>query len=39
MQRGDLIKENGPIFVGQGQAMAKAADFLYIMDCASLNAF
>lgn len=27
MQRGDLIRENGPIFVGQGQALAaRAAD-------------
>jgi malate dehydrogenase len=25
MERGDLIKENGPIFVGQGKALAKAA--------------
>ncbi|HCL30788.1 MAG TPA: malate dehydrogenase [Candidatus Latescibacteria bacterium] len=25
MERGDLIRENGPIFVGQGQALAKAA--------------
>ena len=26
MERGDLIQENGPIFVGQGQALQKAAD-------------
>ena len=26
MLRGDLIRENGPIFVGQGKALAKAAD-------------
>lgn len=26
MERGDLIRENGPIFVGQGQALNKAAD-------------
>ena len=26
MERGDLIRENGPIFVGQGQALARAAD-------------
>ena len=25
MERGDLIRENGPIFVGQGQALARAA--------------
>ena len=25
MERGDLIRENGPIFVGQGQALNKAA--------------
>jgi malate dehydrogenase len=25
MERGDLIRENGPIFTGQGKAMAKAA--------------
>ncbi len=25
MERGDLLRENGPIFVGQGQALAKAA--------------
>ena len=25
MERGDLIRENGPIFVGQGKAMARAA--------------
>ena len=25
MERGDLIRENGPIFVGQGAALAKAA--------------
>lgn len=26
MERGDLIRENGPIFVGQGQALQRAAD-------------
>ncbi|MED5417015.1 MAG: malate dehydrogenase [Candidatus Latescibacterota bacterium] len=26
MERGDLIRENGPIFVGQDKALAKAAD-------------
>lgn len=26
MERGDLIRENGPIFVGQGKALNKAAD-------------
>ncbi|PIE01050.1 MAG: malate dehydrogenase [Acidobacteria bacterium] len=26
MERGDLIRENGPIFTGQGQAMIKSAD-------------
>jgi malate dehydrogenase len=26
MERGDLIRENGPIFVGQGRALNKAAD-------------
>jgi malate dehydrogenase len=26
MERGDLIKENGPIFVGQGEGLARAAD-------------
>ena len=26
MERGDLIRENGPIFVGQGKALDKAAD-------------
>ena len=25
MERGDLIRENGPIFVGQGQALSRAA--------------
>ena len=25
MERGDLLRENGPIFVGQGQALARAA--------------
>ena len=25
MERGDLLRENGPIFVGQGQALEKAA--------------
>ena len=26
MERGDLIRENGPIFVGQGEGLARAAD-------------
>lgn len=26
MERGDLLKENGPIFIGQGQALQRAAD-------------
>ncbi len=28
MERGDLIRENGPIFTGQGQALSRAADNL-----------
>ena len=31
MERGDLIKGNGPIFVGQGQALAKAADDVRVL--------
>jgi malate dehydrogenase len=31
MERGDLIKENGPIFVGQGKALARAADDLRVL--------
>ncbi|MAT39964.1 MAG: malate dehydrogenase [Ectothiorhodospiraceae bacterium] len=31
MERGDLIRENGPIFVGQGKAMAKAADDIRVL--------
>ena len=31
MERGDLIKENGPIFVGQGKALAKAAEDLRVL--------
>ena len=31
MERGDLIVENGPIFVGQGQALAKAADDVRVL--------
>ncbi|MDP6702760.1 MAG: malate dehydrogenase, partial [Candidatus Latescibacteria bacterium] len=31
MERGDLIKENGPIFVGQGQAMAKADEDVRVL--------
>lgn len=31
MERSDLIRENGPIFVGQGQALNKAADDVRIM--------
>jgi malate dehydrogenase len=31
MERGDLIKENGPIFVGQGKALAKAADDVRVL--------
>ena len=31
MERGDLIRENGPIFVGQGAALAKAASDVRIL--------
>ncbi|MBE2219909.1 MAG: malate dehydrogenase [Anaerolineae bacterium] len=31
MERGDLIKENGPIFVGQGNALQKGADDLRVL--------
>jgi malate dehydrogenase len=31
MERGDLIKENGPIFVGQGKALQKGADDLRVL--------
>jgi malate dehydrogenase len=31
MERGDLIRENGPIFVGQGKALAKAADDVRVL--------
>jgi malate dehydrogenase len=31
MERGDLIRENGPIFVGQGNALSKAADDVRIL--------
>ncbi len=31
MERGDLIRENGPIFVGQGQALAKGAADLRVL--------
>ncbi len=31
MERGDLIKENGPIFVGQGKALARAAADLRVL--------
>jgi malate dehydrogenase len=31
MERGDLIRENGPIFVGQGKALAKAADDVQVL--------
>jgi malate dehydrogenase len=31
MERGDLIRENGPIFVGQGQALARAADDVRVL--------
>jgi malate dehydrogenase len=31
MERGDLIKENGPIFVGQGSALQKGADDLRVL--------
>ncbi len=31
MLRGDLIRENGPIFVGQGKALLKAADNIHVL--------
>jgi malate dehydrogenase len=31
MERGDLIRENGPIFVGQGKALQKAADDVRVL--------
>ena len=31
MERGDLIRENGPIFVAQGQALSKAASDLQVL--------
>ena len=31
MERSDLIKENGPIFVGQGAALQKAADDIQVL--------
>ena len=31
MERGDLIRENGPIFVGQGKALARAADDVRVL--------
>lgn len=31
MQRSELIRENGPIFVGQGKALARAADDVRIL--------
>ncbi len=31
MERGDLIRENGPIFTGQGNALTKAADDLRVL--------
>ena len=31
MERGDLLRENGPIFVGQGQALARAAGDVRIL--------
>ncbi len=31
MERGDLIRENGPIFVSQGKALARGADDLRVM--------
>jgi len=31
MERGDLIRENGPIFVGQGKALGKAAEDVRIL--------
>ena len=31
MERGDLIRENGPIFVGQGKALGKAAEDVQVL--------
>ena len=31
MERGDLLRENGPIFVGQGKAMARAASDVRVL--------
>ena len=31
MERGDLIRENGPIFVGQGNALAKASSDVQVL--------
>ena len=31
MERGDLIRENGPIFVGQGEGLARAADDVRVL--------
>ena len=31
MERGDLIRENGPIFVGQGKALQNAADNVRVL--------
>ena len=31
MERGDLIRENGPIFVGQGKALAKASSDVRVL--------
>ncbi|RMH73695.1 MAG: malate dehydrogenase [Gemmatimonadetes bacterium] len=31
MERGDLIRENGPIFIGQGKALTRAADDLRVL--------
>lgn len=31
MERGDLIRDNGPIFVGQGKALTKAASDLQVL--------
>ncbi len=31
MERGDLLRENGPIFVGQGQAFARAASDIRVL--------
>ena len=31
MERGDLIRGNGPIFIGQGQALARGADNLRVI--------